>query len=388
MLKEIFIFGDTELGGGTLTDDFISDQALTKEIIKLSKIEGTVDLVFNGDSFDFLKCPYIINNKVTYPRHITNEVSLAKLRLIYKAHSKVFKALEEYLKNEKHHLYFIIGNHDPDLVFPKVQNELRNLINGTEYNVHFNFSYLQHNVHIEHGHQLDFLNKVDINKLFLNYKNNKILNIPWVSLGIKSNFLSMKEKHPFLERIHPRPTLFIHHKSIFKEISWRSFEYFLKSIIYYPLRHYNDPTYAIPRGVVRKMYSRIKKIHWEVENIVEIFKKINKGKLSKNRLYIFGHVHKKYMEEKSNWTILLPDTWRDEYFMDNLTRKLIPKNKQYLHVKIDHNNEVSWDFIDCPIERSSFHFDDVIRDEYSFLSKAANEENFQLYSEIFTTRSK
>ena len=70
--KEIIILGDIEMGGGTLTDDFISDNTLTKLIYSLCNKNAPVDLVLNGDTFDFLKCPYIVNNAASYPRHITS----------------------------------------------------------------------------------------------------------------------------------------------------------------------------------------------------------------------------------------------------------------------------------------------------------------------------
>src|SRR3989338_11662020 len=101
MIKEIIILGDIELGAGTLTDDFISDEALSGLILDLSKQEHPIDLVLNGDTLDFLKCPYIENDNKTYPRHITEEVSLNKLVGIYKAHKKVFDALKEFCQKKK-----------------------------------------------------------------------------------------------------------------------------------------------------------------------------------------------------------------------------------------------------------------------------------------------
>ncbi len=61
MERETIILGDIEMGGGTLTDDFISDKALSHLIRTLSQRAHRVDLVLNGDTFDFLKCPSIVN---------------------------------------------------------------------------------------------------------------------------------------------------------------------------------------------------------------------------------------------------------------------------------------------------------------------------------------
>ena len=193
MLKEIIILGDIEMGGGTNTDDFISDKALSRLIYSLCNKNIPVDLVLNGDTFDFLKCPHIIDGKATYPRHITSEISLAKLRLIYRAHTRVFEALKRFAAEKKNRLFFIVGNHDPDLVHPKVQEEIRVLLDSCD-NIIFSFYYNEHHVHAEHGHQYDFLNKVNEQRLFLNYKGQRILSIPWIAFGITSKFMYLKEK--------------------------------------------------------------------------------------------------------------------------------------------------------------------------------------------------
>src|SRR3989344_2877059 len=94
--KEIILLGDVEMGGGTITDDFISDKTLSELILELSKRKHPVDLIFNGDTFDFLKCPYREKDFVIYPRHISQEVALNKLVQIYRAHKSVFAALGKF----------------------------------------------------------------------------------------------------------------------------------------------------------------------------------------------------------------------------------------------------------------------------------------------------
>jgi|GEM_PF-4842695 len=69
--KEIIVLGDIEMGGGTLTDDFISDAPLSELILELCQRPHPVDLILNGDTFDFLKCPYQKYGRLVYTRHIT-----------------------------------------------------------------------------------------------------------------------------------------------------------------------------------------------------------------------------------------------------------------------------------------------------------------------------
>lgn len=377
MKKEIIILGDVEMGGGTLTDDFISDKTLAKLIQSQCNRNIPVDLVLNGDTFDFLKCPYIVNNASSYPRHITSEISLAKLRLIYNAHKQVFEALAKFAAEKKNRIFFIIGNHDPDLVHPEVQEALKKLLNSSD-NVFFSFYYNQDGVHAEHGHQYDFLNKVNEEHLFLDFKGKKILNIPWVSLGLISNFMLLKEQYPMLERITPRPTIFSEHKSVEKTVSREGLKYLLNSLIYYPIRYYQDPTYAFPREIVREMYRRWKNVHWDIDEIIGVFKKKRKRKLHRNKIYVFGHVHKHYLEETGKITIIHPDTWRDEYFLNAATWELTPKSKRYIQISVAEDGALQWNAVNCPIERTTLHFDDVIRDEKKYVQLAAQEEGYNL----------
>ena len=364
------------MGGGTLTDDFISDKTLSKLIYSLCNKNTPIDLVLNGDTFDFLKCPYIVNNVTSYPRHITSDISLAKLRLVYNAHTEVFEALKRFVQEKKNKIHFIIGNHDADLVHPEVQESIKALLENSE-NISFSFYYNEQGVHAEHGHQYDFLNKVNEEHLFLEYKGQKILNIPWVSLGLISKFMSLKEQYPMLERITPRPTIFSHHKSAEKLITRQSLIYFLKSMVYYPIRYYYDPTYAFPRELVREFYRRWKQVHWDIDEIVAVFKKKRKRKLHRHKIYVFGHIHKRYTEQSGKCTIIHPDTWRDEYFIDAQTRQLTPKSKRYVRISVERDGSLKWKLVTIPTQRSALHFDDLIRDEKRYVQLARAEEGYE-----------
>lgn len=367
--KEIIILGDVEIGGGTLTDDFISDKTLSNLILELSGREHPVDLVFNGDTFDFLKCPVIIKDRRIFPRHITEDISLAKLNLIYNAHSQVFAALRKLASKDDKHVYFVLGNHDQDLIFRNVQQEIRNLL-GSPHKIHFpGLKYRHSCIYAEHGHQYDFLNKINPKHLFLNYNNQRILNIPWVSFGLISKFMEMKEEHPFMERIFPRQAVFARHRNLFKEVSHESLIYLAKSMIYYPLRYRHDPTYTYPKELLREFYRRYMNVHWDVENIVNSFRK--KMKRSKYKIHILGHVHEKFLEEKNGRVIIQLGSWRDEYDLDS--GKLVPREKRYVKVLIDENG-ASYRLVNVFTERSTLDFDIVRMDEHSSVKLAADEE--------------
>ncbi|MFA6462101.1 MAG: metallophosphoesterase [Candidatus Woesearchaeota archaeon] len=373
--KEIIVIGDTELGGGTLTDDFISDNALSELILELRDRPHPVDLVLNGDTFDFLKCPLIKDGRITYPRHITKEVSLAKLELIFQAHQKIFDSLTEFLQVKNKSLYFTFGNHDPDLIFPAVQQKLKERLND-KGQVHFALKYHRDEVYIEHGMQYDSLNKINFKKAHLTHNGQPILNLSWVSLGIIHRFLHIKEDHPFLERIHTHKRLFVLHPPILSKLTYSGIGFFLKSCIYYPWRYFNDPTYTFPRGLIREFFRRVKKGHWDVDKVVRIFKRNKRRTFHRNKIYVLSHVHEPYLEKKGEQTIIHPSTWRDEYDLDK-HGKLIPRIKHYVQILMSERG-LECQLIEYPVKRNTLDLVNVLKDEVKYIREVAEEEGFKL----------
>jgi UDP-2,3-diacylglucosamine pyrophosphatase LpxH len=377
-MKEVILLGDVEMGAGTLTDDFISDRTLAKLIGELRSKKYPVDLVFNGDTFDFLKCPYIRNWKVTYPRHITVEISLQKLRAIERAHQKVFSALEKFLAKKGNNLYFNIGNHDHDLFHKEVQKELAKMLKA-KGNLHFQIKYQQNGVYAEHGHQYDFVSRANLSQLYLVHNDKMILNLPWVSLGMMSRMMYLKEEHPFMERITPYPLLFSFNRLLLHRLIWEVSKYLLMSFFYYPFRYRRDPTYIPPKWIVREFFRRVRNVHWDVDKISDIFKRRKKKALRENKVIVLGHVHEKMIEESGEWAIIQPDTWRDEYMIDQKSRKLYPKSKSYVRVTVEDGLVKKWCLEEVGKKRSELSFREVLKDEKRFLHLAADEEGYDFY---------
>ncbi len=375
MKKQIIVFGDIEMGAGNLSDDFISDKTLSRLIRNFAQRQHPIDLVLNGDIFDFLKCPSQLNPTI-YPRHITKEVSLAKLGLIYQAHQEVFQALRYFAAQKDKAIYFIIGNHDHDLYYHDVQQEIQRLLQSTEKVRFPGLKYEESGVYIEHGHQYDFLFQINFENLFLNHKGQSLLNFPFVTFGLISSFMKMKEEHPFLERIFPRPELFTHHRLIAKKVTKRTLGYFLKSLLYYPFRFYSDPTYSFPTDIFREFYKRIRNINFDVDDITTIFRR--KTRRAKDKIYVLGHIHEKRLAKSPKRVIIHPGSWRDEYDLQPKTRELLPRTKRYVEINLAENGELGYELIDTFIKRSIFDFDEVLKDELKFIEQAAAEEEFAL----------
>lgn len=374
MEKEIIVIGDIEMGAGNLTDDFIADKQLAELIVELSKRPHPVDLVLNGDTFDFLKCPSRLTPRTEYPRHISKEVSLQKLRLIYRAHKPVFVALKKFVRRRNKHVFFILGNHDHDLVYPSVQRKIQDILGSRTKVIFPGLKYRKHKVYIEHGHQYDFVFRINLKKLFLKHKDTRILNFPFVSFGFLGRMMHVKEDHPFIERINPQPALLTHHRILMKKINRKTIKYFLKALLYYPFRFYSDPTYSAPTHMFREMYRRIRTRHFDIDDVHTIFKK--RRKRARYKIYVLGHEHVKRISKGRKKVIINPGTWRDEYDFVAKTRELQPRTKRYVQILVEDGNP-SYQLIDVPNHRSVLDFDDVIKNELKAIKKAAKEEGFE-----------
>ncbi|MDP3640138.1 MAG: metallophosphoesterase [Nanoarchaeota archaeon] len=374
--KKLIILGDIEMGAGTLTDDFISDTALSALIRSLAEKPLPVDLVLNGDTFDFLKCPVFRDGKTTYPRHITPDISIEKLHLIKKAHAPVFNALRFFVQQPQKTLYVIIGNHDYELVYPEVQQELNIILKAPEP-LQFSWVYKKHQVYIEHGQQYDLPNRLNLQRLFVRYHGKNILNPPW-TFGLLHRFMNIKEEHPFLERIFPKVTLFQYHRPAAKKISRAALKFVLSSIFYYPFRALTDPTYSISQKITREMLHKLrqsKEQHFDMNDIIHLFKRKKRHLVRRYKLLILGHVHTTYIEERKHSVIIHPGSWRDEYRLDAGTGMLTPRTKNYVRIQVA-GERLHWELVPMQIQRSTILFKDVVKDEKAAVCKAAAEENF------------
>ena len=176
MKEKVFIISDIEMGRSDIMDDFTADAYFCNFIKKIQREnEGArLTLILNGDIFDFLKMAY----KGSYPRHITEEMSSWKLQEVLRNHELVFAALKDFLKKDCNSVFFVIGNHDADLAWPSLQNTLRAHLEGTAFNLRFDYWYETPALHVEHGHLHDPFFSFKTSRPFVTYKGKKILNTP------------------------------------------------------------------------------------------------------------------------------------------------------------------------------------------------------------------
>lgn len=177
----VIVLSDIEISTGDKYDDCPHTEYLYDFITSYNHPQyenQELDLVFNGDTFDFLKTQI----QGESPHIIDENVALQKLEIVEEAHGQFFKAIEEFVNfgNRSRRVHFIIGNHDPEILFPKVQNKIISLCGGSGQISFPGFELKIGDLHIEHGNQHDSLFMMDPKRPFLEHKGRKILNLPWL----------------------------------------------------------------------------------------------------------------------------------------------------------------------------------------------------------------
>lgn len=156
-----------------------------------------VELIFNGDLFNFLQIDY----KGHYLAVITEAITMYKLKKIVEGHPVFFDSLREFVK-QGHKITYIVGNHDQEILWPQVREYLNSAIgHKIQYR---NLIYFFDGVHIEHGHMHEAANRMNPKKFFLR-KNlpEPILNLPFGSHFFVDCVLNLKMKYPYVDKIRP-----------------------------------------------------------------------------------------------------------------------------------------------------------------------------------------
>ncbi|RME47516.1 MAG: hypothetical protein D6795_13950 [Deltaproteobacteria bacterium] len=281
-----------------------------------------VDLVFNGDTFDFLKTRL----DGGYPLHITAERALGKFHAIAAAHPDFFTALRGFLcgGGGERRIFFIVGNHDAELLFPAVQAAIRERV-GCEEGIEFpGFEFDIGEVHIEHGSQRDPMFRMAPEQLFLEEEGEPILALPWGSLALLEVAIPLQPQFYHLDRVKPRERLF--------EIMPEAKEFLLAKYWRYWTRDYlkallsgTDPLKTITWRMLREIIYRFASADPEVK-MGKYFERAVR-ETERFRLYLAGHRHEAAWMSYGNRKFLQTGCLRNEFMLapDGTSRALIPK---------------------------------------------------------------
>lgn len=132
--KTILVLSDLHLGAGAVfkeeknpLEDFHYDKELVEFIefyMSGEYANRDVELIINGDLFDLLAVPYV---RYFDDQYWSENAALEKLQIILDSHREVIDALIKFSTHKKKKLVYIIGNHDAELILPKVKKYLKDL---------------------------------------------------------------------------------------------------------------------------------------------------------------------------------------------------------------------------------------------------------------------
>ena len=163
------IVSDLHLADGTSILDCFGDrqQAAFEGLLVAASSRDTslsqsnVELIINGDCFDFLVTTPYNSNKTTDAR-----TAVQKIDRIIAAHRPFFSTLHRFIAYPGRHITFITGNHDLELCFAEVRKRITRAITENEQanedtRIYFcptRFYRPVPNLYIEHGNNYDFWN--------------------------------------------------------------------------------------------------------------------------------------------------------------------------------------------------------------------------------------
>lgn len=170
-----FVLSDLHLGAGYAhergnnLEDFTADQAFVNFLHEVwqesEKDQREVELIINGDLFEFLQVPAVdsYTPQTRYPEETYSDSSEAasvhRLNVIIDGHPEFFDALSDFIHIEspQRRITIIKGNHDVNLYWPGVKSRLREVLGATGSRASlllFAEEFVsREKIYVEHGHQ-------------------------------------------------------------------------------------------------------------------------------------------------------------------------------------------------------------------------------------------
>lgn len=203
------VLSDFHLGKGrtlangekNLLEDFTADRQFIEFLEHYSSDQykrAEVELIINGDFFNLLQVDY----RDEFTDFITEGDSLHKLRRILQGHPELFAKLGEFSQAPNHSVTFILGNHDPGLLWEGVQQAL---CEGLKGQVNFVMgTYFVDGVHVEHGNQYSADNRYDPQEYFLSENlPEPIIHLPFGSFFVIHYLNEIKKQRSYIDKIYP-----------------------------------------------------------------------------------------------------------------------------------------------------------------------------------------
>lgn len=222
MLRTKVIVSDLHLGPGAADTRFsgIEDfyaEAEWRAFLDRHGGAGPIDLIIAGDFIEYWQIAAALralpkrdpNAPAGTPVLAADQTfSLDATRLVIAAHRDVFRAMGELIARGNHRVVIIAGNHDADLLWPKVQLEIARAIAPSDP-ARLMFvdaaAYEHGGVHVEHGHTYDAANKFATRHApFARDRDGRCrLQSSWGEVFVDAFYTETERQVPFIDNLYP-----------------------------------------------------------------------------------------------------------------------------------------------------------------------------------------
>ncbi len=222
-----------------------------------------VQLILNGDVFDFLNVPH----QGDFPDLITSDLAVERLKTIFKGHPEVTKGLQAFAAKPGKSVLYNVGNHDMDFFFPAVREEFCRVIGGESWKkekvwVNTEVEFLEYDgIQIHHGNQFEAVHTTNYQQPFVTENlPEPVLYMPWGSVYVIKIINRLKWELDHIDKVKPAKLfifigLFIHPIVIFKFLLFSAFYFFNTRFVYNPKRRANIAnTLAIMKEEITPFY--------------------------------------------------------------------------------------------------------------------------------------
>lgn len=196
-------------------EDFPHDEiffAFVKKVVAEYGSTNQVYLRLLGDIFDPLGVPW----QGQFLESPYENIAVRKIRIIIDGHPHFFDSLAWFIRQPNTHLDFFVGNHDPCLVWPRVQEVILECLAGTDvalrskirfFDHRKNFEDLHRGVHYYHGMNVDAYTSLNPKTVMNTHQSGVKLNQPTIIIPYSSYLVvdllnKIKLRNPLVGRAH------------------------------------------------------------------------------------------------------------------------------------------------------------------------------------------
>jgi len=217
------IVSDLHLGPGTRDarfagiEDFYAD-AEWMTFLQREGAKGPMDLVIDGDFVEFWQIATVLgalprpDDPKQPPKGAVlgadQAFAVTAIELVIAAHPDVFRGIGRFLDSGDHRAVVIAGNHDADLLWPKVQLAIARAVNARDRSrlVFVDSAAYQHaGTYIAHGHEFDAANRFATQHApFGRDRDGRCrLETNWGEVFVDIFYTETERQLPFIDNLYP-----------------------------------------------------------------------------------------------------------------------------------------------------------------------------------------